>query len=116
MRSHGANASLRKVRMAQIARCKRHARQTRPEQVEPRRRAVNEVAAVEPAAFHIAADKAATAKHDVAKRRTAPVNAIEHAGPEHDAVNAGKAYLTGALAAGFDMGKGSGPVNHMWQY
>ena len=33
-----------------------------------------------------------------------------------DAVNAGKAYLTGALAAGFDMGKGSGPVNHMWQY
>ena len=33
-----------------------------------------------------------------------------------DAVNAGKAYLTGALPAGFDMGKGSGPVNHMWQY
>ena len=33
-----------------------------------------------------------------------------------DAVNAGKAYLTGALAAGFDMGKGSGPVNHVWQY
>ena len=33
-----------------------------------------------------------------------------------DAVNAGKAYLTGALAAGFDMGRGSGPVNHMWQY
>lgn len=33
-----------------------------------------------------------------------------------DAINAGKAYLTGALAAGFDMGKGSGPVNHMWQY
>ena len=33
-----------------------------------------------------------------------------------DAVNAGKAYLTGALAAGFNMGKGSGPVNHMWQY
>lgn len=33
-----------------------------------------------------------------------------------DAVNAGKAYLTGALAAGLDMGKGSGPVNHMWQY
>ena len=33
-----------------------------------------------------------------------------------DAVNAGKAYLTGALAAGFDMGKGSGPVNHMWNY
>ena len=33
-----------------------------------------------------------------------------------DAANAGKAYLTGALAAGFDMGRGSGPVNHMWQY
>ena len=33
-----------------------------------------------------------------------------------DAVNAGKAYLTGALAAGLNMGKGSGPVNHMWQY
>ena len=31
-----------------------------------------------------------------------------------DAINAGKAYLTGALVAGFDMGKGSGPVNHMW--
>ena len=33
-----------------------------------------------------------------------------------DAINAGKAYLTGALAAGLNMGKGSGPVNHMWQY
>ena len=33
-----------------------------------------------------------------------------------DAVNAGKAYLTGALAAGLNMGKGSRPVNHMWQY
>lgn len=33
-----------------------------------------------------------------------------------DAVNAGKAYLTGALAAGLDLGHGSGPVNHMWQY
>ena len=33
-----------------------------------------------------------------------------------DAVNGGKAYLTGALAAGLNMGKGSGPVNHMWQY
>ena len=33
-----------------------------------------------------------------------------------DAVNAGKAYLTGALAAGLDLGAGSGPVNHMWQY
>lgn len=33
-----------------------------------------------------------------------------------DAVNAGKAYLTGALAAGLDLGHGSGPVNHMWLY
>ncbi len=33
-----------------------------------------------------------------------------------DAVNTGKAYLTGALAAGLDLGSGSGPVNHMWQY
>lgn len=33
-----------------------------------------------------------------------------------DAVNAGKAYLTGALAAGLDLGRGSGPVWHMWQY
>lgn len=33
-----------------------------------------------------------------------------------DAVNSGKAYLTGALAAGLDLGHGSGPVNHMWQY
>lgn len=33
-----------------------------------------------------------------------------------NAVNAGKAYLTGALAAGLDLGHGNGPVNHMWQY
>ncbi len=33
-----------------------------------------------------------------------------------DAVNQAKAYLTGALAAGLDLGHGSGPVNHMWQY
>lgn len=31
-----------------------------------------------------------------------------------DAVNAGKAYVTGALAAGLDLGAGSGPINHMW--
>ncbi len=31
-----------------------------------------------------------------------------------DAVNAGKAYVTGALAAGLDLGQGSGPINHMW--
>ena len=33
-----------------------------------------------------------------------------------DAVNSSKADLTGALAASFDMGKGSGPVNQIWQY
>ena len=33
-----------------------------------------------------------------------------------DAVNVGKAYLTGALAAGLDLGEGAGPVNHMWAY
>ncbi len=33
-----------------------------------------------------------------------------------DAVSAAKGYLTGALAAGLDLGSGSGPVNHMWQY
>lgn len=33
-----------------------------------------------------------------------------------DAVKAAKAYLTGALAAGLDLGHGSGPVDHMWQH
>lgn len=32
------------------------------------------------------------------------------------AVESAKAYLTGALAAGLDLGHGSGPVNHMWVY
>ncbi len=32
------------------------------------------------------------------------------------AVESAKAYLTGALAAGLDLGHGSGPVNHMWAY
>lgn len=31
-----------------------------------------------------------------------------------DAVNTGKAYVTGALAGGLDLGQGAGPVNHMW--
>ena len=31
-----------------------------------------------------------------------------------EAVAAAKAYLTGALAAGLDLGKGSGPLHHMW--
>lgn len=33
-----------------------------------------------------------------------------------DAVNSAKSYLTGALAAGLDLGHGSSPVNHMWEY
>lgn len=32
------------------------------------------------------------------------------------AINQAKEYLTGALAAGLDLGHGSGPVNHMWAY
>ena len=35
-------------------------------------------------------------------------------GPE--AVTQAKAYLTGALAAGLDLGRGSGPVDHMWTH
>lgn len=33
-----------------------------------------------------------------------------------EAVRAAKAYLTGALAAGLNLGHGSGPVDHMWAY
>lgn len=33
-----------------------------------------------------------------------------------DAINQAKEYLTGALAAGLDLGHGSGPVDHMWQF
>lgn len=33
-----------------------------------------------------------------------------------DAVRDAKAYITGALGAGLDLGKGSGPLDHMWQY
>lgn len=36
--------------------------------------------------------------------------------PLVDAINQAKAYLTGALAAGLDLGRGSGPMDHMWQY
>lgn len=36
--------------------------------------------------------------------------------PLADAINHAKEYLTGALAAGLDLGHGSGPVDHMWQY
>lgn len=31
-------------------------------------------------------------------------------------VEQAKAYLTGALAAGLDLGRGSGPVDHMWRH
>jgi hydroxymethylpyrimidine/phosphomethylpyrimidine kinase len=33
-----------------------------------------------------------------------------------DAVRGAKAYITGALSAGLDLGKGSGPLDHMWQH
>ena len=33
-----------------------------------------------------------------------------------EAINQAKEYLTGALAAGLDLGHGSGPVNHMGEY
>lgn len=33
-----------------------------------------------------------------------------------EAVARAKRYVTGALAAGLDLGKGSGPVDHMWGY
>ena len=32
------------------------------------------------------------------------------------AVREAKAYVAGALAAGLDLGRGSGPLNHMWRY
>lgn len=32
-----------------------------------------------------------------------------------DAVRAAKAYVAGALSAGLDLGKGSGPLDHQWQ-
>ncbi len=31
-----------------------------------------------------------------------------------DAVSSAKSYITGALAAGLNLGKGSGPMDHMW--
>ncbi len=36
--------------------------------------------------------------------------------PLNDAVYQAKAYITGALASGLNLGHGSGPVNHMWQF
>ncbi len=35
--------------------------------------------------------------------------------PLDDAIDQAKAYLTGALAAGLDLGRGSGPMDHMWR-
>lgn len=35
--------------------------------------------------------------------------------PLDDAIDQAKAYLTGGLAAGLDLGHGSGPMDHMWQ-
>ena len=32
------------------------------------------------------------------------------------AVREAKAYVAGALGAGLDLGRGSGPLNHMWRY
>ena len=33
-----------------------------------------------------------------------------------DSVASAKRYITGALAYGLDLGKGSGPMNHMWEF
>lgn len=36
--------------------------------------------------------------------------------PLEGAVRQAKEYLSGALAAGLDLGRGSGPLDHMWHY
>ena len=36
--------------------------------------------------------------------------------PLEQAVEQAKAYVTGALAAGLELGRGNGPVDHMWSY
>ena len=36
--------------------------------------------------------------------------------PLEDAVGDAKRYITGALSAGLDLGRGSGPLDHMWSY
>ena len=33
-----------------------------------------------------------------------------------ESVERAKGYITGALAAGLDLGRGSGPLHHMWRY
>ena len=35
--------------------------------------------------------------------------------PMEEAVRAAKGYVHGALASGLDLGKGSGPLDHMWE-
>ena len=35
--------------------------------------------------------------------------------PMEEAVRAAKAYVHGALASGLDLGKGSGPLDQMWE-
>ena len=34
--------------------------------------------------------------------------------PLEDSIASAKRYITGALAAGLDLGRGSGPMDHMW--
>ena len=36
--------------------------------------------------------------------------------PLDEAVKSAKDYIIGALSAGLDLGRGSGPMNHMWAY
>lgn len=36
--------------------------------------------------------------------------------PLEEAVKSAKGYITGALSAGLDLGRGSGPMDHMWAY
>ena len=33
-----------------------------------------------------------------------------------EAVRSAKGYVHGALSAGLNLGKGSGPLDHMWEY
>ena len=33
-----------------------------------------------------------------------------------ESVSDAKSYITGALAAGLDLGRGSGPLDHMWRF
>ena len=42
-------------------------------------------------------------------------NLAQGLGVERSVRNA-KAYVAGALSAGLDLGRGSGPLDHMWAY